>query len=378
MTNSPDLSRLLAAMYDCAIVPDLWTRVLPLLASYMDSRTAAIGARERLANKPLFFAEFGFDARVHEIYVSKYRAINPRIGAMKMFGIDEPVRTEDVLDREEFEQSAYYRDFHLPHDVRDVLLAKIIEDAHRTVSCNVSGKVRYSDEDVERFRALCPHIRRVLTISDLLEQRTVERDSFAEVLDHLAAPVIMVDPKQRIVHSNTAGRELLTEGKTLSSVRGMLTAGDSRKQESLRQATSAPDLDARSLMLASDEGPLTIATVLPLTSGLRAAHARPLSASAAVFVHSQSSFGDNLLTALAAAFGLTGAEARVLAALLEGLSVADTAARHQISVNTLRWHLKRLFEKTGTNRQSDLIRLASNAAPKTRPTAGHRARDLPH
>jgi DNA-binding CsgD family transcriptional regulator len=37
-----------------------------------------------------------------------------------------------------------------------------------------------------------------------------------------------------------------------------------------------------------------------------------------------------------AAFGLTGAEARVLSALPEGLSLVDSAARFQISVNTVR------------------------------------------
>jgi DNA-binding CsgD family transcriptional regulator len=156
----------------------------------------------------------------------------------------------------------------------------------------------------------------------------------------------------------------------------VLTASDPRKQESLRHVTNAPDLDAKSLMLESREGPLTIATVLPLTSGLRATHAKQLSAIAAIFVHNQLPFDNTLVTALAAAFGLTGAEARVLAALLEGLSVSDTAARHQISVNTVRWHLKRLFEKTGTNRQSELIRLASNAVPQIRPPAVDRTRGL--
>ena len=182
MTDSSDYSLLLAAMYDCAIAPNLWPRVLPLLAGYMDSRTAAIGARSRGSDKPGFFVEFGVAPEVHEIYVSNYRAINPRISAMRMFRVDEPVRTEDVLAAEEFKQSAYYREFHLPFNIGDVLLAKVIEDAHRIVSCNVSGKQGYSLDDIERFRALCPHIRRILTISDLLEQRTVERDLLAEVL----------------------------------------------------------------------------------------------------------------------------------------------------------------------------------------------------
>ena len=45
MTDSPDLPRLLAAMYDCAIVPDLWPRVLPMLAGYMESRDGSAGER---------------------------------------------------------------------------------------------------------------------------------------------------------------------------------------------------------------------------------------------------------------------------------------------------------------------------------------------
>ena len=130
--------------------------------------------------------------------------------------------------------------------------------------------------------------------------------------------------------------------------------------------TRAPDLDAKSLALENDDGPLTVATVLPLTSGLRAGYGKQLSASAAIFVHNQPSFDDGLVTTLAAAFGLTGAEARVLSALLEGLSLSETASRFQISVNTVRWHLKRLFEKTSTKRQSDLIRLASSAIPQIR------------
>jgi DNA-binding CsgD family transcriptional regulator len=73
-----------------------------------------------------------------------------------------------------------------------------------------------------------------------------------------------------------------------------------------------------------------------------------------------------MVTTLVSAFGLTGAEGRVLSALLEGLSLADIATRFQISINTVRWHLKRLFEKTNTKRQGDLIRFASSAVPQVR------------
>ena len=268
--------------------------------------------------------------------MSKYRYYQSVDRRHAIFGVDEPARIEDVLDVEEFRQTTYYQQFHLPYDVGDVLIAKIIDDAQRKARfARLSGKsVHIALEDVERFRALCPHIRRVVTISDLLEQRTVERDSLAEVLNHLAAPVIMVDPKQRIVHSNTAAQEFLAEGKTLSSVRGVLTASDPRNQEGLRRVTRAPDLDAKSLAFESDEGPLTVATVLPLTSGLRASYGKQLSASAAIFVHNQPSFDEGMVTTLAKVFGLTGAEARVSV----GAAGRPQSGRNRGAVSDLRQH----------------------------------------
>jgi len=109
-----------------------------------------------------------------------------------------------------------------------------------------------------------------------------------------------------------------------------------------------------------------VATVLPLNSGLRKASAKPLTASAAVFVHQPPIVDEGLVTTLSAAFRLTGAEARVMAGLLEGLQVSEIAERYGVSGNTVRTQLQRLFEKTNTKRQSDLIRVASNTLPPIR------------
>lgn len=55
-------------------------------------------------------------------------------------------------------------------------------------------------------------------------------------------------------------------------------------------------------------------------------------------------------------FGLTPAEARLAAALKDGLSLKEAAAHLNISVNTARNQIKGVFEKLGVNRQGDLIR----------------------
>jgi DNA-binding CsgD family transcriptional regulator len=59
-------------------------------------------------------------------------------------------------------------------------------------------------------------------------------------------------------------------------------------------------------------------------------------------------------------FGLTAAEARVAASIGSGNDLSDTAKMYGISVGTVRNQLKKIFNKTGVNRQPDLVRLIYN------------------
>ncbi len=60
---------------------------------------------------------------------------------------------------------------------------------------------------------------------------------------------------------------------------------------------------------------------------------------------------------LRGSFGLTPAEARVAGLLMQGRSVEELASALGIAANTARNHLKRLFSKTATKRQGELVRL---------------------
>jgi DNA-binding NarL/FixJ family response regulator len=54
--------------------------------------------------------------------------------------------------------------------------------------------------------------------------------------------------------------------------------------------------------------------------------------------------------------------------LAQGLRLEDAAENGQVSLNTMRTHLRRIFCKTGTDRQADLVRLIlSGPAQMVRP-----------
>jgi DNA-binding CsgD family transcriptional regulator len=58
-------------------------------------------------------------------------------------------------------------------------------------------------------------------------------------------------------------------------------------------------------------------------------------------------------------YGLSFAQGRVIACMLRGKNINDTATELHISVNTIRSHLRSVYEKLGVNNKSELFRLLS-------------------
>jgi DNA-binding CsgD family transcriptional regulator len=56
-------------------------------------------------------------------------------------------------------------------------------------------------------------------------------------------------------------------------------------------------------------------------------------------------------------FDLTPAEAKIAALLAEGQSIITITDELSISESTAKTHLRRIFEKTGTSRQAELVSL---------------------
>ena len=78
---------------------------------------------------------------------------------------------------------------------------------------------------------------------------------------------------------------------------------------------------------------------------------------ALIFISDPESHPEIDQTRLGQLYGLTRAEARLAALLSQDLSLADAAEELSVSQHTVRTHVKRIFSKTTTERQSGLIRL---------------------
>jgi DNA-binding NarL/FixJ family response regulator len=66
--------------------------------------------------------------------------------------------------------------------------------------------------------------------------------------------------------------------------------------------------------------------------------------------------------AIGSAFKLTPTELRVLLAIVEVGGIPEVATAFGVADTTIRTHVSRLFEKTGTARQADLVKLVAGYA----------------
>jgi DNA-binding CsgD family transcriptional regulator len=241
----------------------------------------------------------------------------------------------------------------------------------------------FAEREIELGGLLLPHLRRAVTISKVLDARAVERERMAEALDALNCGVVLTKRTGAILHANRAAERLMRHGDLIQSFRGALQANAPSAMKELHSAIAlaAEDETARgktglAIRLTEGDEPPVFAHVLPLAGGETRTRLDS-GAVAAVFVAPAPDAVEGA-QAMAAAFGLTDAEARLVENLLAGRSMEKAAAALGVAMTTAKTHLDKIFQKTGVHRQAELIRLAAHVAPPaSAPNTGHVQRPYP-
>jgi len=179
--------------------------------------------------------------------------------------------------------------------------------------------------------------------------------ALADVVDSLSAGVFLIGADGAIVHANARARAILAARDMLRAVSGRLLAADPRVKPALSDALLAAmfgdAVGSIALPLTSRDGVRHVVQVLPLrASGRRAA---------AVFVAPATFEAPSCPDVIRRAYRLTPTELRVLFAIVDVGGVPEAAAALGIANSTVKTHLGRLFSKTGTSRQADLVKLVA-------------------
>jgi DNA-binding NarL/FixJ family response regulator len=190
-----------------------------------------------------------------------------------------------------------------------------------------------------------------------LEERGLSRLE-GEVLDLLSFGVILTNRECEVLFANVAAQRLADASRCFF-LRQHLRAGSSDLSARLRglvsEAVAAAEAGSdimRGMSLPRPDCNGEIMLVICSLPGQNAG--RPM---AAIFISDPARQPAPPEHMMASLFGLTPAEAQVAGGLVAGRRTADIAQDLKISQTTVAFHLRNLFEKTGTNRQVDLVAL---------------------
>ena len=210
---------------------------------------------------------------------------------------------------------------------------------------------------------LLPHIQQAIQIHERLGDLQAAYGASADALHRLPRGVIIVNAHACLLFANRAAREIVVARDGLSIVGGGLEAEQVSDRLKLRvlikravRSAAGNSLKAAGAMRVSRPSMKRPYSVLmtPLRLAVDEGTA-PGMATILVSDPEREITADT--TAVQAAYALSPSEARVAGAIATGESVERAADRLCLSVDTVRWHLKRIYRKTDTNRQAELVKL---------------------
>lgn len=370
--SSHAMSETIGAIYDCALDPQLWPDTCRKIAGLFEDTASGICVHD-LRN-----------TRNDQLFVVGYQqTFLDRLG---LSYADSPMARSDVvsdigdvkalsIENTDLYETQFFREVLGPFGLRDIMWFPALRTGRRMASMHVSrdaaGATRYREHEISLFRLLAPHICRVLAISDALDIKALRAEILERTLNGLVSGVFLTTGGGRVVYMNEAAERQVRSGKSIRIVNGRLSPIDQATRAVLSRAIDEAargdpeELPGGHSLAIPDAGggPGYIATLLPVSQGQRRDLIARVGASVAVFT--KDPFDVPMLPgeAFARLYGLTGGELRVLHALAQGLGGKEAAGLLAISEPTIRTHLQRMYSKTNTLRQTDLLRLFQNATP---------------
>jgi len=355
--------RLIALAYDATLQPEGWAAFLHEFRLAMRSSGALLMFGDAAGSEP---ARDIRDSAWHtltltRLYYDTFRALNPldyaRMEPGRVYGY------EDFVPREAFERSDYYRQYCTRTATEHALVGCFGEPHGARAWLNLSRGAdggAYARRERRLLQSLLPHLERVLKICARLERADAEYRRLREQVDAFGVATLLIDAGARVTVANRAAQALLEGNPGLQLAHGRLGFTEARDQNAFAHALAevlgpGAARDSASFMVA----PHAAQAVSVLLRRLRRED-EPVAgrAEAAVYLRPRAGSAPFLrVDHVASLFGLTTTEARLAVLLAEGQSLQQIAQALGITEATARTYCKRVFDKTDTARQADLVRL---------------------
>jgi DNA-binding CsgD family transcriptional regulator len=323
------------------------------------------------ANGALAFSHYGGPISPEALfdYIRSYHQDDPRTRIALAKAPGEWMHCHEHFDDAYVANSRFFQDFLIPYGSRYVSGTKLIEDDAQIV---LLGFIRGPEQqpfdatELDYLNRIKTHFTRAVEIYQHLRTAYSELATGRELLNHFRYPMILVDEQRGIRFKNHMAKDFLASSECVVDRGGSLGCRTSEDEteltlalQALKLHPAAPKTEIEKAFVkmrrASDGRPIAVHVIAIRPQAVMSAFgATPLALLVFHDPHTQVALDPFIV---AETFGLTPAEAKVAVGIANGKTPEAIALDFTVSVATVRSQLQSVFQKTGTNRQPDLVRV---------------------
>jgi DNA-binding CsgD family transcriptional regulator len=353
LLDSVNYETLVDEIYEAGVVPEHWPQVFDRLAGMADAEGTMLFAVAPGA--PRFISSAKIHDRIDRWTKSPFAQRNPR--SDRLIPPDETrfLTDLDKFTLDELEAESFYTDILRPSGLGWCAGTSVRAPSGDTLVLSIEkawAKGPVPRAVADQLDELRPHLARAAVLAGRLG---FERARTAvATLEMIGLPAAAVTQGGRVVATNPG---FLASAPGISiGAHDQVQFGTPTVQQMFLEALARPTSLARtgrSIPVAGTaSSPPLIAHVLPLRLAGLDVFAGAVSILFLTPLTPQNSPAPEMLQAL---FDLTPAEARITSMLIDGNTVDGISKTNAVSLNTVRTQLKSVFQKTGVDRQVDLV-----------------------
>jgi DNA-binding CsgD family transcriptional regulator/PAS domain-containing protein len=374
-------------IYGAALSPDQWPSAVEGIADLHGCPQALLLTPSTSPSDGGFVFSHGISESNLQLWGTKYVEHDPWVRAAiekDAYQEGNVMFSDDLLPREEFLQTDFYRDFLTTMDIWQFCTGIVFDGKAPTLArtaCSFFDKRAarpFSEVDKKLHRLTTKHLSRSLATMFRLRDTEFRLAANMAALDRINAGVLLFAPAGNVVFANRAALEILQheDGLRLRAGNGLVdglgwlgansveceTSLKAEIDASVRREPFAIEHFSRGVRVRrpSNKHPYLVqfSTLFPENEFSRAD--RPVLAIG--FVSDPDAVPQVDAGVLRKTFGLSSAEAAVAQEMLSGDALDRVALRMGVSENTVKTQLQSIYGKTGTHRQAQLVKLLMGLA----------------
>jgi DNA-binding CsgD family transcriptional regulator len=353
---TPDLPKLVGAIYETTAEPGSWHEFLKSLAEALDADAVFLQRHQFSDHRSEILAAYGVSPSLQEAYNSTLSALNVwREAGEQSFIKGQVLSADRLIPTGKLRDTEFYRAF-----LEDLGCAASIEgiiarnngQAHTIAAMRRNTKPAWEPGDQEILRDLLPHLARMCR----LHQRSVLCRTMEMLMDGSEAGVMLLSAGARVLHANLTAKRVLAAEDGLALRSGVLCWARRTTNESVMSYVNEAQSAGMPIPVRIDrismQRPFHLVVIPISLKGviLEEVHAAVLVSDA----EQAKSMNPALLSGF---YDLTPKEAVIANLIHQGKTLERVARELNISGKTARTHLRRIFSKTRTSRQAELVAL---------------------